>query len=51
MAKKYVPLLIRLDESDLDGMEEAIQVLGDVFLSHGGESITDGLSDKVRKDN
>ena len=51
MAKKYVPLLIRLDESDLDGMEEAIQVLGDVFLSHGGESITDGLSGKVRKAN
>ena len=34
MAEKYVPLLIRLNKSDLDGMEEAIHVLGWVLLDH-----------------
>ena len=51
MAKKYVPLLVSLNKSDMDGMEEAIQVLRWVLLSHGEKCSTNGIYRKVRKAN
>ena len=51
MAKKDVSLLIRLNKSDMDGMEEAILVLRWVLLGHRGKCTTVGSEHKARKAN
>ena len=51
VAEKDMPLLVCFYIANLDRMEKAIQVLGGVLFSHGGESTTNGLSGKVRKAN
>ena len=49
VAKKYVPLLVRLNKSDMDGMEKAIQVLRWVFLSHAADFSTNDLYGKEHR--
>jgi len=43
VAKKDMPLLVRLDKADLDRMKKAIEVLRKVLLGHGADFSTDGL--------
>ena len=43
VAEKDMALLVCFYIANLDGMEKAIQVLGSVFLSHSGESTTNGF--------
>jgi hypothetical protein len=40
VAEKDMPLLVCFYIANLDGMEKAIQVLGGVLLSHGGDCST-----------
>jgi hypothetical protein len=49
VAKKDVSLLIRLNKSDMDGMEEAILVLRWVLLSHTADFSTNGLYGKEHR--
>jgi hypothetical protein len=51
VAEKDMPLLVCLYIANLDGMEKTIQVLGGVFLIHGGECTTVSSEHKARKNN
>jgi hypothetical protein len=46
VAKKYVPLLVRLDKADLDRMKKAVKILRWVLLGHVADCSTNGLCRK-----
>ncbi len=51
MAKKYMPLLVRLDKADLDRMKKAIEVLRLFLLGHGADCTINSGKGKPRKTN
>jgi hypothetical protein len=49
VAKKYVPLLVRLNKSNMDGMEKTILVLRWILFSHTANFSTNVLYGKEHR--